>query len=111
MRVLAADYTVPFWTGSLKIVGGLGGVRIDQKGFLLPFTFLVWMCTLTALLAVLLLMLIPSYLPDTKLSRSGWSADTLSCVRVLLQQGEATRTTIKYFVLSMTGSYGVVMSV
>ncbi|MPC18111.1 Glutamate receptor [Portunus trituberculatus] len=86
VRVSAADYTVPFWTGSLKIVGGLGGIEIDQRGFLLPFTFLVWICTLTALLGVLVLLLIRSHLPDTKLSRGGWSADTLSCVRVLLQQ-------------------------
>ncbi|KAK8384566.1 hypothetical protein O3P69_014266 [Scylla paramamosain] len=87
VRVSAADYTVPFWTGSLKIVGGLGGVRIDQWGFLLPLTFLVWVCTLAALLGVLVLLLIPFYLPDTKLGRGGWSADTLNCVRVLLQQG------------------------
>ncbi|XP_063884804.1 uncharacterized protein LOC135113493 [Scylla paramamosain] len=109
VRVSAADYTVPFWTGSLKIVGGLGGVRIDQWGFLLPLTFLVWVCTLAALLGVLVLLLIPFYLPDTKLGRGGWSADTLNCVRVLLQQGEASRTTMKPFVFSVTGSRATVM--
>ncbi|XP_045123996.1 uncharacterized protein LOC123511953 [Portunus trituberculatus] len=109
VRVSAADYTVPFWTGSLKIVGGLGGIEIDQRGFLLPFTFLVWICTLTALLGVLVLLLIRSHLPDTKLSRGGWSADTLSCVRVLLQQGKVSKTMMKHFVLSVTGSRATVM--
>ena len=95
VRVGAADYTLPFWTGSLKIVGGLRGLQIDPWGFLLPLAPLVWIATLTVLLGLLvLLQLFPSCLHGMTQDRGSWSTHSLSSVRILLQQGEASGTVL-----------------
>lgn len=61
-----------------------------------PLTPLVWVATLTALLGVLtVLQLIPSYLLDTTLGHGQSANKAISCVRVILQQGEATDSVLK----------------
>ena len=91
VRIAATDHTVPLWTGSIKMVGGLTGLKIDPWGFLLPLRLLVWVATLTALLIVLAVQqLFGSCLPDGTLRLGGWSANTFSGVRIILQQGEAS---------------------
>lgn len=73
------------------MVSGLPDLEVDMWSFLLPLTPLVWAGTLTALLGVLaVLQLLPSCLSDTTMGCSGWSTtNAFSCVRVILQQGEA----------------------
>ncbi|KAK8384964.1 hypothetical protein O3P69_014496 [Scylla paramamosain] len=93
VRAEAAQATTEYTQGGLRILSGLTGLKIDPWGFLLPLTPLVWAITLTALLGVLFVrQLLPSCLPGRSLLRCGWSANTFSPVRVLLQQGEASRT-------------------
>ncbi|XP_045124004.1 uncharacterized protein LOC123511960 [Portunus trituberculatus] len=90
VRAEAGDYTSAIWTGNMKIVSGLSGLQINPWGFLLPLTPLVWASTLAALLGVLtVLLFLTSCLSRKTKSCGGWSANTSSSVRVLLQQGEA----------------------
>ncbi|XP_063885579.1 probable glutamate receptor [Scylla paramamosain] len=87
VRAEAAQATTEYTQGGLRILSGLTGLKIDPWGFLLPLTPLVWAITLTALLGVLFVrQLLPSCLPGRSLLRCGWSANTFSPVRVLLQQ-------------------------
>ncbi|XP_063884887.1 glutamate receptor ionotropic, delta-2-like [Scylla paramamosain] len=93
VRAAAGDHTTTIWTGNVKMVSGLRGLKINPWGFLLPLTPLVWTATLTALFGVLsVLQLLSSCLPDKTLCRGGWSANTFSPVRVLLQQDVAWPT-------------------
>ncbi|XP_063884803.1 glutamate receptor 1-like [Scylla paramamosain] len=92
-RAAIIDYTVAVWTGDLRMVSGLRGLKIDPWGFLLPLTPLVWAVTLTALVGILVvLQVLHFYLPGRSLHYCGWAADTFSPVRVLLQQGETSGT-------------------
>ncbi|XP_045124016.1 glutamate receptor ionotropic, delta-2-like [Portunus trituberculatus] len=87
VRREAVDHSTILRNGNLRILSGLSRLTIDPWGFLLPLTPLVWAVTLAALLGVLfVLQLFPSCLPDRSLLRGGWSANTFSPVRVLLQQ-------------------------
>ncbi|XP_063885570.1 probable glutamate receptor isoform X2 [Scylla paramamosain] len=87
VRHEAVDYTYALYHQSIKILSGLSGLETDPWGFLLPLTSLVWALTLAALLGMLLILqLFPSCLPGRSLLRGGWSANTFSPVRVLLQQ-------------------------
>ncbi|XP_063885587.1 ionotropic receptor 93a-like [Scylla paramamosain] len=87
VRAEAGDYTSAIWTGNMKIVSGLSGLQIDPWGFLLPLTAIVWAATLAALLGVLAVLLLYTLcLPGKIQNRGGWSANTSSSVRVLLQQ-------------------------
>ncbi|KAK8384650.1 hypothetical protein O3P69_014312 [Scylla paramamosain] len=81
-RAAAGDYTAMMWTGNVMILGGLGGLKIDPWGFLLPFTLIVWAAALTALLSVLALLEIFSFSLSSKTLHRG----AFSPVRVLLQQ-------------------------
>lgn len=69
---------------------------MDPWSFVLPLTPLVWTATLIALLVVFaVLQLFSSSLPGSDLGHNGQSAsNALSCVRVILQQGEASRTVL-----------------
>lgn len=90
VRAGVADYTVTIFTGNTRIVGGLGGLSVDPWSFLLPLTPVVWAATLTALLAVfVVLQILPFCLANTVLDHGGWSvSDAFSCVRIILQQGK-----------------------
>ncbi|XP_063884792.1 glutamate receptor ionotropic, delta-1-like [Scylla paramamosain] len=93
VRREAVDHSTILRNGNLRILSGLSRLTIDPWGFLLPLTPLVWAVTLAALLGVLLLLqLFPSCLPGRSLLHGGWSDNTFSPVRVLLQQGEASGT-------------------
>ena len=83
-RAAAGDYTAVMWTGNVMILGGLGGLKIDPWGFLLPLTPIVWAAALMALLSVLALLKMFSFI----LSNKTIHHCTFSPVRVLLQQGE-----------------------
>lgn len=93
-RAAVADYTFPLWTDNVKMVSGLRGLMVDPWSFLLPLTFLVWVVTLASLLGVFAtLQMFPSCLPGRTLARDdGWQEHILSCVRIILQQGKASRT-------------------
>ena len=95
-RAAVTDYTLPIWTGNVKMVSGLTGLMVDSWSFLLPLTLLVWMATLTALLGVsAILQLCPSCLPGrTPAHGGGWKANTFSCVRIILQQGKTSGTVL-----------------
>ncbi|MPC16864.1 Glutamate receptor 2 [Portunus trituberculatus] len=87
VRAAAGDHTTTIWTGNVKMVSGLRGLKVDPWGFLLPLTPLVWAATLTALFGVLwVLQLLSTCLRDKTLCRGGWSTNTFSSVRVVLQQ-------------------------
>ncbi|KAK8384784.1 hypothetical protein O3P69_014380 [Scylla paramamosain] len=91
----AVDPSAVYGIVEVRILSGLTGLKIDPWGFLLPLTPLVWAVTLAALLGVLFVLhLFPSCLPCRSLLRGGWSANTFSPVRVLLQQGEASGTVL-----------------
>ncbi|XP_063885564.1 probable glutamate receptor isoform X1 [Scylla paramamosain] len=93
VRREAVDHSTILRNGNLRILSGLSRLTIDPWGFLLPLTPLVWAVTLAALLGVLLvLQLFPSCLPGRSLLHGGWSDNTFSPVRILLQQGEASGT-------------------
>lgn len=90
VRREAADHTTSLYDGNLKIISGLTGLKVNQWGFVLPLTPLVWAATLTALLGMLvILQWLPSCAMDNTVCRGGWTA--FSCVRVILQQGEVLR--------------------
>ncbi|MPC71007.1 Glutamate receptor [Portunus trituberculatus] len=83
-RAAATDYTLAVWTGDLRMVSGLRGLKIDPWGFLLPLSPLVWVVTMTALVGMLaVLQVLHFYHPSRSLLRC---ANTFSSVRVLLQQ-------------------------
>ncbi|KAK8384703.1 hypothetical protein O3P69_014345 [Scylla paramamosain] len=91
----AVDPSAVYGIVEVRILSGLTGLKIDPWGFLLPLTPLVWAVTLAALLGVLFVLhLFPTCLPCRSLLRGGWSANTFSPVRVLLQQGEASGTVL-----------------
>lgn len=93
VRAEAVEYTLPLWTGRLNIVGGLGRLKVNPWGFLLPLTHLVWVATLMALLEVLAVQYLFSLcLPGRVLGRDSWQANTFSFVRVILQQGNTSGT-------------------
>ncbi|XP_063884881.1 probable glutamate receptor isoform X2 [Scylla paramamosain] len=82
IRAEVADFTIPLWSGRVKIVGGRGGLETDPWGFLLPLTPVVWAATLITLLMVCAILLLPSsFLLGRVLGRGGSRS-----VRVLLQQ-------------------------
>ena len=84
-RAAAGDYTAAVWNGDVRIVSGLGRLKIDPWGFLLPFTPLVWtgaLITLIWLTAVL--QVFSSFLPGKVLC--------FNPVRILLQQGKVLGT-------------------
>ena len=86
-RAAAVDYTLAVWTGDLRMVSGLRGLKIDPWGFLLPLTPLVWAATLTAFLGIfVVLQVLHFYLP----SRSLRCCVDFSSVRIFLQQGETS---------------------
>ncbi|KAK8384813.1 hypothetical protein O3P69_014396 [Scylla paramamosain] len=90
IRAEVADFTIPLWSGRVKIVGGRGGLETDPWGFLLPLTPVVWAATLITLLMVCAILLLPSsFLLGRVLGRGGSRS-----VRVLLQQGEASMTVL-----------------
>ncbi|XP_045124017.1 uncharacterized protein LOC123511973 [Portunus trituberculatus] len=87
-RAEAVDFTMPLWTGRVRIVSGRGELETDPWGFLLPLTPLVWSATLISLAVVCAALLLPSsFLPGRVMSRADFRS-----VRVLLQQGEASGT-------------------
>ncbi|XP_045123997.1 uncharacterized protein LOC123511954 [Portunus trituberculatus] len=93
VRVAAADHTIPIWTGNMKMVSGLTGLKVDPWGFLLPLRSLVWTTTLIALLGVLAaLQIFSSCLSNGMFCQNRWSANIFSPVRALLQQGESSGT-------------------
>ncbi|XP_063884890.1 glutamate receptor ionotropic, delta-2-like isoform X2 [Scylla paramamosain] len=89
-RAAAGDYTAAIGTGKVIILGGLGGLKIDPWGFLLPLTPIVWASALTALLSVLALLEILSL----SLSSETLHRGAFSPVRILLQQGETSWTVL-----------------
>ena len=90
LRAAAGDYTVAVWNGDVRIVSGLGGLKIDPWSFLLPLRPLVWTCALTALFGVTaVLQVLSSCLPVKALS--------FRPVRVLLQQGESSEAVLNTF--------------
>lgn len=96
-RAAVAEYSIPIWTGTIKMVSGLRGLKVDPWGFLLPLKPMVWVATLSALLGILVVhLLISTSLPGWTLNSSGWPANTSSCVRVILQQGEATQIMLSF---------------
>ncbi|MPC29058.1 Glutamate receptor 2 [Portunus trituberculatus] len=81
-RAEAVDFTMPLWTGRVRIVSGRGELETDPWGFLLPLTPLVWSATLISLAVVCAALLLPSsFLPGRVMSRADFRS-----VRVLLQQ-------------------------
>lgn len=90
VRAEAAEHTTAIWTGNVKMVSGLRGLKVNPWSFLLPLTPLVWTAILTALLGVVtILHLLPSCLHGTTQGCGDWQANNAqSCVRVILQQGE-----------------------
>lgn len=92
IRREAVDPTTALHFGNLKILSGLGSLRVDPWSFLLPLSPLVWAAILIALLGVLaILQLLPSCQPDSMQGRSICAANSaFSCVRVILQQGEGS---------------------
>ena len=88
VRAAAGDHTLAIWTGNVKMVSGLAGLRVDPWGFLLPLTPLVWVAIMAALLGVLtFIKLLSSCLPGKILGRADWPTNTFTSVRVILQQG------------------------
>ena len=78
------DFTMPLWTGRLRIIGGRRELEIDSWGLLLPLTPLVWAITLITLLVVSATLMLPScFLKGRKMGQGGFRS-----VRVLLQQGD-----------------------
>ncbi|XP_050714182.1 glutamate receptor ionotropic, kainate glr-3-like [Eriocheir sinensis] len=88
VRKEAADHTIPYYYGNVRILSGLSGLKVDPWGFLLPLTPLAWAATLMALMLVfVILQLLPYCLPISTLGRGGWSVNNaFSCVRIILQQ-------------------------
>lgn len=93
-RAEDTDPAVTSWTGNLRMISRLGSLKVDPWSFFFSLTPLVWLATMTALLAVILILQIFHLsLPGNFLGHGSWQTKSaLSCVRVFLQQGESLGT-------------------
>lgn len=87
-RAEVIDYTFPTLIESLGILAALDRPILNPWGFLLPLRPLVWAAVATALLCVLSVMLLLSWIPGEVTGPDRWLSNTSSCVRALFQQGE-----------------------
>lgn len=90
----AAERAGVYSSINIRILSSLAGLKEELWSFAMPLTPLVWAAILTALLGVLIvLQLLPLSMPGTTFDHSFWpTRSAYSCVRVILQQGEASGT-------------------
>lgn len=88
-RHSVVDFTFPVSLNCQRILAGRSKPEIDPWSFLLPFTTVVWVAVILALIGVIIVMMLLScYFPSISATIAKTHINIENSIRILLHQGK-----------------------
>lgn len=89
-RHSVVDFTFPVSLNCQRILAGRGKPEIDSWSFLFPFTKVVWVAIILALIGIIIVMILLSwYNPSSSVPATRTQINIVNSIRILLHQGKA----------------------